>query len=67
MRERQISSHLWFHLYVESKNKQNKLRKQDQICGYRDKGEVGGVGEMDEGGQELLTSSYKINKSLLWP
>ena len=52
---------------MESKNKQNKLRKQDQICGYRDKGEVGGVGEMDEGGQELLTSSYKINKSLLWP
>ena len=44
-------------------NSENKIR----FVVTRDKGEVGGVGEMDEGGQELLTSSYKINKSLLWP
>lgn len=44
-------------------NSENKIR----FVVTRDKGKVGGVGEMDEGGQELLTSSYKINKSLLWP
>ena len=39
----------------------NKLthRKGDQMCGYR--GREWGLGELDESGQKIQTSSYKLN------
>ena len=52
---------VWSHLYVESKkNKKQIHRNRDQICGCQKQG--GGVGELDEGGQKVQTSGYKINK-----
>ena len=49
-----------------SKTNKHIHRKRDQICGYREVGSglVEGIGEeeLDEGGQKVQTSRYKIRK-----
>ena len=53
---------LWFN-YTSKTNKQTynqTHRKRYQICGYQRQGL--GEGELDEGGQNVQTASYKINK-----
>ena len=47
-----------FHLYVESKKRNQTHRESDQICGYQ----RWVVGASQEVGQKVKTSSYKINK-----
>ena len=51
---------VWYYLYVESKNQENKtpklLENESMIV-------TGNHGKMGEDGQKIQTSSYKINKS----
>lgn len=55
----------WFvHVYVESKNEQNKLiYTENRMVLARGRHFGRGVDKMDKGGQKAQASSYKINKS----
>ena len=64
---------VWFHIYVESRkqSKWTNMKKQKQNYRYReqmvDRGEGGGGKKViDEGDQEVQTSTCKINKSQVW-
>ena len=50
---------VWSHSYMEPK-KTNKLTETDDL--WLPEVEGWGEGELEEGGQKVQTSSYKINK-----
>ena len=61
IRQRKTNT-VWSHLYAESKKNMKLIEKEIRFVVTRGGGGGGGEQELDEGGQKVPTSSYKINE-----